>query len=89
MKVLDIGNLNFNNIFLSDINDIILPLKNDSISNESQSDSKEDVPIKQQIKFISTKQEYHNVNLLQKKTNPKKNRRMQSFNESTCFLKKI
>ena len=73
MKDVDNDNLNFNEIFLSNIHDIIQPLNNDSISNELKSDSKEELPIKQQIKFISTKQEYNIVSLLQKKTNLKPN----------------
>ena len=73
MKEIGIDNLNLSDIFLSDINSIFLPSNNDSISNEFKSDSKEEVPIKQQIKFISTKQESPPVNFLQKKTKLKPN----------------
>ena len=69
----DIRDLNLSNIFLSDIHNIFLPSNNDSISNEFKSECKEELPIKQQIKFISTKQESPPVNLLQKKTNLKPN----------------
>ena len=73
MKEIDIDNLNLSNNFLSDINSIFLPSNNDSISNELKSESKEELPIKQHIKFISTKQESPPVNLLQKKTKLKPN----------------
>ena len=73
MKEIDIDNLNISNIFFSDINSIFLPSNNDSISNELKSESKEELPIKQHIKFISTKQESPPVNLLQKKTKLKQN----------------
>jgi SHAQKYF class myb-like DNA-binding protein len=68
-----IRDLNLSNIFLSDIHNIFLPSSNDSILNEIKSECKEEQPIKQQIKFISTKQESPPVNLLQKKTNLKPN----------------
>ena len=68
MKDFDLENLRLSNIFLSDMNDIFLLSNNDSISNDFKSDSKGEFPIKQQIKFISTKQESHPVNLLQKKS---------------------
>ena len=73
MKEIEIDNLNLSNIFLSDINNIFLPSNNDSISNDFKSDTKEELPIKQQIKFISTKQETPPVTLLQKKTKLKPN----------------
>ena len=60
-------NINFNNLFLSDMQMLFPPTKIDSISNDLMIESKEELPSKQQIKFISTKQESPTVNLLQKK----------------------
>ena len=60
-------NINFSNLFLSDMQMLFPPTKIDSISNDLMIESKEEVPSKQQIKFISTKQESPTVNLLQKK----------------------
>ncbi len=60
-------NINFNYLFLSDMQMLFPPTKIDSISNDLMIESKEEVPSKQQIKFISTKQESPTVNLLQKK----------------------
>ena len=73
MNEVGIGNLNFNSIFASGINDIFLQTYNGNISNEYQSVSKEELPIKQPIKFILTKQESPSVSLLQKKINVKPN----------------
>ena len=58
---------NLNNIFLSDIPDILLPTNYENISNEFY-ESKEEVPSKHSVKFISTKLESPSVSLLQKKT---------------------
>ena len=68
MKDFDMDNLRFSNNILSDINGIFLLSNNESISDVFKSDSKREFPIKQQIKFISTKQESHPINLLHKKT---------------------
>ena len=67
----ELENSTFSNNFLSDVDIFFLPSNNDSISNELKPDTKEEFQIKQQIKFISTKQETPQVNFLQKKTNLK------------------
>ena len=58
---------------LCDMKDIFAPTNIDSISNELKSEFKEDLPSKQPIKFILTKQEDPSVSLLQKKTILKSN----------------
>ena len=55
-------------IFLSDIPDIFSPTNIDNIENEFKSESKEEPPIKQPIKFILTKKDILSVSFLQKKT---------------------
>lgn len=61
-------NLNLSFIFSQDLNDIFLPTKYDNIPNEFLFESKEELPSKQPVKFILTKQENPSVSLLQKKT---------------------
>ncbi len=73
MSEMGIENLKLMNIFLPDVPDIFLPTNIDNISNDFKSESKEEFPSKQQIKFILTKQDPPSVTLLQKKTNLKSN----------------
>ena len=61
-------NLNLSFIFSQDLNDIFLPTNYDNIPNELLFESKEELPLKQSVKFILTKQENPSVSLLQKKT---------------------
>ena len=66
------GFSNLSNIFLSNVDSFFLPSYYDFVSNECKSDTKEELPTKQQIKFISIKQVIPQVNLLQKKINLKR-----------------
>ena len=68
MSIAGIDNLNLSFIFSQDINDIFLPTNYDNIPNELLLESKEELPSKQPVKFILTKQENPSVSLLQKKT---------------------
>ena len=68
-----IENSEMMNIFLYDMKDIFTPTNIDNISNESNIESKEDLPSKQPIKFILTKQESPSASFLQKKTILKSN----------------
>ena len=61
-------NLNLSFIFSQDLKDIFFPTKYDNIPNEFLFESKEELPSKQPVKFILTKQENPSVSLLQKKT---------------------
>jgi len=70
MSLIDFENINMKNEFLSDIPQLLFSPNNDSFSNYSLFESKEDLPSKQQIKFILTKQDTP-INLLQKKTSNK------------------
>lgn len=70
MSLIDFENINMKNEFLSDIPQLLFSPNNDSFSNYSLFESKEDLPSKQQIKFILTKQDTP-INLLQKKTSTK------------------
>ena len=71
MSLIDCENINMKNEFISDIQQLIFSPNNDSFSNYSLIESKEELPLKQQqIKFILTKQDTPN-NLLQKKTSTK------------------
>ena len=70
MSLIDFENINMKNEFLSDIPQLLFSPNNDSFSNYSLFESKEDLPSKQQIKFILTKQDTQ-INLLQKKTSTK------------------
>ena len=63
-----IENLKSMNIFLSDVPYLFSPTNIDNIENEFKSESKEEAPIKQPIKFILTKQDTQSVSFLQKKT---------------------
>ena len=73
MSMNAIENLDISNIFLSDIKEGFLPTNYENISNELLSESKEETPLKQSIKFISTKQGSQSVSLLQKKISLKPN----------------
>jgi len=68
MSIDEMDNLNLSFIFSQDLNDIFLPTKYDNIPNEFLFESKEELPSKQPVKFILTKQENPSVSLLQKKT---------------------
>jgi SHAQKYF class myb-like DNA-binding protein len=68
MSIDRIDNLNLSFIFSQNLNDIILPTDYDNIPNELLLESKEELPSKQPVKFILTKQENPSVSLLQKKT---------------------
>ena len=68
MSIAGIDNLNLSFIFSQDLNDIFLPTNYDNIPNEVLFESKEELPSKQPVKFILTKQENSSVSLLQKKT---------------------
>ena len=70
MSLIDFENLNMKNEFLSDMNQLLFSPNNDSFSNYSLIESKEELPSKQQIKFILTKQDTP-ISLLQKKTSTK------------------
>jgi len=70
MSLIDFENINMKNEFVSDIPQLLFSPNNDSFSNYSLFESKEDLPSKQQIKFILTKQDTP-INLLQKKTSTK------------------
>ena len=70
MSLIDFENINMKNEFVSDIPQLLFSPNNDSFSNYSLFESKEDLPSKQQIKFILTKQDTP-INLLQKKTSNK------------------
>ena len=72
MSLIDFENINMKNEFLSDIPQLLFSPNNDSFSNYSLIESKEELPSKQQIKFILTKQDTP-INLLQKKTTIKAN----------------
>ena len=61
-------NLNLSFIFSQDLNEIFLPTNYDNIPNELLFESKEELPLKQSVKFILTKPENPSVSLLQKKT---------------------
>lgn len=67
MSLIDCENINMKNEFFSDMQDLLFSPNNDSFSNYSLIESKEEPPSKQQIKFILTKQDTP-INLLQKKT---------------------
>ena len=73
MSDVSIENSKIIDYFLCDMQ-YTFPLTNiDDISNDSKTESKEDLPSKQPIKFILTKQESPSVSLLQKKTILKSN----------------
>ena len=67
MSLIDCENINMKNEFFSDMQELLFSPNNDSFSNYSLIESKEELPSKQQIKFILTKQDT-SINLLQKKT---------------------
>jgi SHAQKYF class myb-like DNA-binding protein len=73
MSEVGIENLKLMDIFLPDMQDIFLPTNIDNVSNEFKCEPKEELPSKQSIKFISTKQEPPSVSFLQKKTIQKSN----------------
>jgi SHAQKYF class myb-like DNA-binding protein len=68
MSIDGMDNLNLSFIFSQDLNDIFLPTNYDNIPNELLFESKEELPLKQSVKFILTKPENPSVSLLQKKT---------------------
>ena len=68
MSEVDIENLKLMNTFLSDIQYIFLPTNIDNASNDFECELKEELPNKQPIKFILTKQDAPPVKLLEKKT---------------------
>ena len=68
MSLIGTDNLNFSNIFSPNISDLFLPAICDNISSDFSDESKEELPSKQQVKFVLTKQETPSVSLLQKKT---------------------
>jgi len=72
MSLIDYENINMKNEFFSDMQQLLFSPNNDSFSNYSLIESKEELPSKQQIKFILTKQDTP-INLLQKKTTIKAN----------------
>jgi SHAQKYF class myb-like DNA-binding protein len=73
MSLIGTENLNFSNIFSPNINGLFLPSICDNISNDFSYESKEELPSKQPVKFVLTKQEIPSVSLLQKKTIQKSN----------------
>ena len=68
MSLIGTDNLNFSNIFSPNISDLFLPAICDNISSDFSDESKEELPSKQPVKFVLTKQETPSVSLLQKKT---------------------
>ena len=72
MSLIDYENINMKNEFFSDMQQLLFSPNNDSFSNYSLIESKEELPSKQQIKFVLTKQDTP-INLLQKKTTIKAN----------------
>ena len=68
MSLIGNDNLNFSNIFSPNISDLFLPAICDNISSDFSDESKEELPSKQPVKFVLTKQETPSVSLLQKKT---------------------
>ena len=68
MSIDGTDNLNLSFIFSQDLNEIFLPTNYDNIPNELLFESKEELPLKQSVKFILTKPENPSVSLLQKKT---------------------
>lgn len=70
MSLIDFENIRMENEFLSDMHQLLFSPNNDSFSNYSLFESKEELPSKQQIRFILTKQDTP-INLLQKKTTTK------------------
>ena len=73
MSDVSIENSKIIDYFLCDMQYTFPPTNIDDISNDSKTESKEDLPSKQPIKFILTKQESPSVSLLQKKTILKSN----------------
>ena len=57
MSLIDCENINMKNEFLSDINQLLFSPDYDSFSNYSLIESREELPSKQQIKFILTKED--------------------------------
>ena len=73
MSLIGTDSLNFSSIFSPNINGLFLPSICDNISNDCSFESKEELPLKQPVKFVLTKQEIPSVSLLQKKTIQKSN----------------
>ena len=73
MSDVSIENSKIIDYFLCDMQYTFPPTNIDDISNDSNTESKEDLPSKQPVKFILTKQESPSVSLLQKKTILKSN----------------
>lgn len=73
MSDVSIENSKIIDYFLCDMQYTFPPTNIDDISNDSKTESKEDLPSKQPVKFILTKQESPSVSLLQKKTILKSN----------------